>query len=138
MGWNLSHLARADLLQNRLRLSLGGERGRFLLRGYKADAFRGSQIVSAGAEYRFPLLSIWRSLGLQPAILREVHAHIFADVGAAGDALSFSNLKASIGMELRLWASFWGLGPNFRFGVAQGLDQPRFVFYFDIGLATAF
>ncbi len=189
LGWSLSHLARADLLQNRLRLSLNGElihlpernrfvkqltleardtlrlpmeaeqtlafrvavgwserekafslggaRGRFLLRGYKTEAFRGSQIVSASAEYRFPLLSIWRSLGLQPAILREVHAHAFAEVGAAGDALSFSNLKASIGMELRLWASFWGLGPNFRFGIAQGLDRPL-RFYFDIGPATAF
>lgn len=190
LGWSLSHLARADLLQNRLRLSLngelihspkenrfikqltfealdtlrlpmeaeqtlafrvaagwsererafalGGERGRFLLRGYKADAFRGSQIVSASAEYRLAVLSIWRSLGLQPAILREVHAHIFADVGAAGGALSFSNLKASIGVELRLWASFWGLGPNFRFGIAQGLDRPHFVFYFGIGPATVF
>jgi len=188
LGWSLSQLTRADLLQNRLRLSLsgelihsskgfirqltfealdtlrlpveaeqtlalrvaagwserekafalGGQRGHFLLRGYKAEALRGSQIISASAEYRFPLLSIWRSLGLQPAILREVHAHVFVDAGAAADALSLSNLKASVGVELRFWASFWGLGPNFRFGLAQGLDQPKPLYYFDIGLATAF
>lgn len=188
LGWSLSNLYRADLLQNRLRLSLsgellylpnrlirqltldalntlrlpyeadhvlafrlaagwserekafalGGERGRFLLRGYKAEAFRGSQIISASVEYRFPVLSIWQSLGLQPAILREVHTHVFVDVGAAADALTLSSFKAGVGAELRLWASFWGVGPNFRVGIAKGLDQPKPLYYFDIGLAAAF
>ncbi|MBI3460062.1 PD40 domain-containing protein [Candidatus Acetothermia bacterium] len=101
------------------RFTLGGEKGRFLLRGFK-------------------LLSIWSGWELKPVFFREVYAHLFADGGLAGETLVAKDIKLSVGAELRLVANFFGIGSNFRVGVAQGLGLKQPVFYWDIGVASAF
>ena len=118
--------------------ALGGDQGPFLLRGYSEGAFRGSHIAGASVEYRIKLLSIWRGLGLQPVFVQQLNAHLFADAGSAEEAFDLNQVKIGVGAELHLVATFWGIGPDFRIGIAQGLDREQPVFYFDMGIATAF
>lgn len=60
-----------------------------VMRGYSSGVFLGRNLISASAEYRFPLAYTYRGLGTSPFFVRRVHADLFVDAltldGAAYD-----------------------------------------------------
>ena len=71
-----------------------------LLRGFPADAFFGTSVVLANADYRLPLAYIERGVGTWPLFLRAVHVTGFVDAGRAwADRAGDSDLKLSWGAE---------------------------------------
>ena len=116
---------------------LGGDSGKFLLRGYKRAAFKGNQILAASAEYRFALFSIEQGLGYWPLFFDDLRGSLFIDAGVAAERVELTQLKASVGVELHcslVLNYFFSL--SLRVGVAQALGEKRPYIYF--GLGTAF
>jgi len=130
-GWNASEAESPAAFQ------LGGDSGKFLLRGYRRGAFKGSQILAASAEYRFNLFSIEQGLGYWPVFFDDLRGGLFIDAGFAGEGLDLTRLKASIGAELHcsLVLNYFS-SLSFRVGVAQALGEERPHIYF--GMGTAF
>ena len=122
--------------------ALGGSRGAFLVRGQPRGVATGSQIVAASAEYRFPILSIERGMGLGPLFLDDVRAALFLDAGAAGEGFNpaaplTDDLALGYGVELQMSLTT-GYFPRrlIVLGVANGVGQGQPEFYFSF--ATAF
>jgi len=122
--------------------ALGGSRGAFLVRGQPRGVATGSQIVAASAEYRFPILSIERGMGLGPLFLDDVRAALFLDAGAAGEGFNpaaplTDDLALGYGVELQVSLTT-GYFPRrlIVLGVANGVGQSQPEFYFSF--ATAF
>jgi len=92
----------------------------FPLRGYGSGAQWGDRVALASAEYRVPLATVERGVGLIPLYLGRLSANIFADAGTAwctADCASFlrveptsPDLLTSIGLE-----GFAELNIGFRF-----------------------
>ncbi|MCL6527159.1 MAG: hypothetical protein K6T57_09780 [Thermaceae bacterium] len=101
------------------------------LRGYPPGELVGSQAVAFSLQYRLPPWSLERGLGEWPLFFDDLSLSLFADAGTAGSPLSLSNLRYSLGAELRLDTTlFYALqGAYFSLGVAQGLGQPGPRFY---------
>ncbi len=104
--------------------SLGGESGRFMLRGFDSKAFKGRQALAGSLEYRFPLIPIERGLGYWPVFFDDLRGSLFIDAGVAGDMLDPTQLRIGFGAELSLSVTMgyfrrWVL----RLGVAQGLGE---------------
>ncbi|MBI3459650.1 PD40 domain-containing protein [Candidatus Acetothermia bacterium] len=114
---------------------LGGDRGRFMLRGFKRGAMAGKQIISATAEYRFPVWAIEHGLGLWPVFIDNVNGAVFFDAGTASDEkLDPSQIKMSFGAELYIQLlTGYGSSTVFRFGIAQGMGAEKPVLYFRFG-----
>ena len=116
--------------------SLGGESGRFMLRGYEPKALKGRQALSSSLEYRFPLISIERApFGYWPLFFDDLRGSFFVDAGIAGEMLDPTQLRIGFGAELNLslttgYFSRVGL----RLGVAQGLGEqsPRIYMAFSL------
>jgi hypothetical protein len=71
-----------------------------LLRGFPANAFRGSTIGLINVEYRVPIAWIERGAGTWPVFLRSLHATVFADAGHAWTATPrLRDVKTSWGIE---------------------------------------
>lgn len=130
-GWSAGEAESSTTFQ------LGGDSGRFLLRGYRRGAFKGSQILAASAEYRFALFSIEQGLGYWPLFFDDLRGGLFIDTGVAGESLDSKGLKASIGAELHgsLVLNYFS-ALSFRLGVAQALGEKRPHIY--LGMGTAF
>ena len=95
------------------------------LRGYPANAFRGSKSALAGLEYRFPVSNIEKGWDSKPVFLRRLHGAVFAEAGNAWDeAFHKSDLKRSVGAELRFdfYLAYY-LPVTLRIVVADGLDE---------------
>ena len=95
------------------RFALGGSDS---LRGYKDDQFKGYKMFSSTLEYRFP-------------IVKKIQGVVFGDSGyawAKGSDVSFSDLKSSLGVGLRVTTP---LGP-IRLDYAKGDQEGRFHFSF--------
>jgi len=77
------------------------------LRGYEDDQFKGDKMLTATAEYRFP-------------VVKKIEGVVFGDIGNAwdGEGYKLDNLKAGVGVGLRLNTPF---GPM-RLDYARG-DQ---------------
>jgi hypothetical protein len=72
-----------------------------LLRGFPANAFLGTRVALANAEYRVPLAWIERGYGTWPLFLQSLQATAFADVGNAWDERAPAGaVKTSWGAEL--------------------------------------
>lgn len=102
------------------------------LRGYPNDALGGTGYVLANVELRFPLAAPTRGRSTWPIFLRRVHGALFVDAGdafdlpgelpLAGHALALDELRAGVGVELRLEVVLgYYLRTDVRFGVARGL-----------------
>lgn len=115
---------------------LGGPYGRFALRGFKADAFRGKLALAGGLQYDFPLLDIQQGISRFSLFLSALHGRLFFDGGMAGDRLSLSQLKVGFGTELLLDATLgYFTGLTLGLGLAQGLGEKSPVFYLTTGFA---
>lgn len=123
-----------------LGFSVGGGQGQFMVRGISRGAAAGQMAFSTSLEYRFPIATIEKGLGLWPVFIDDLAGDIFVDVGYAGlepTPRYFEDLQIGIGFEARLsmnLMSYFG-GPVFRFGVAQGIGQTMPEFYISSGTA---
>lgn len=93
---------------NSEEFSVGGSNS---LRGYEEDKFEGNQMVMTSAEYRFPLGNKVQGVG-------------FVDAGQASDSLKLDEIKASVGVGLRLTTP---IGP-LRLDYGVGEEGGRFHF----------
>jgi hypothetical protein len=81
-----------------------------LLRGFRADSFRGARAATTSVEYRWPLARIERGSGTWPVFVHTLHAAVFADAAHAWNTqFRLTDVKTSIGGELsvRLVAGHW-------------------------------
>lgn len=94
------------------RFSVGGAD---TLRGYEDDQFKGNKMLTATAEYRFP-------------VVKKVQGVVFTDVGKAwqGEGYKLDDLEASIGVGLRVTTP---IGP-IRLDYAKGKQDSKFHFSF--------
>lgn len=85
------------------------------LRGYEDDEFKGSKMLAATAEYRFP-------------VAKKVQGVVFTDVGNAwnGEGYKLNDLEASAGVGLRITTP---IGP-IRLDYAQGSEGGKTHFSF--------
>jgi hypothetical protein len=99
--------------------------GAVWLRGFRADAFRGTRFILTTAEYRLPLLRVRGGLDTLPVFLQDLTFAVFSDAGlVTSDPLGqgrFDDFHASVGAELRLGTElFFSLPLRFRLGYAHG------------------
>ena len=110
--------------------AIGGDSGKFSLRGFKLGEFSGAQAFVGSLEYRFPLLSIERGMGLWPFFADDLRGTLFIDAGAAGDNLLASSAKISVGGELNFSFVLGYITPlNVRVGIVYGLGSARPIVY---------
>lgn len=85
------------------------------LRGYEDDQFKGDKMLTATAEYRFPVAS-------------KVEGVVFSDVGKAwdGEGYKLNDLKASVGVGIRITTP---IGP-IRIDYAKGAEGNKTHFGF--------
>jgi hypothetical protein len=123
--------------------------GSFVLRGYPAQAYTGSEYLLSNIEYRAPLFYPDHGLATLPIYLRRVDANAFIDYGGAFNKLDVKDIRffshgaliddpqlhCSIGLELWLGFTFgYIVDTQFRIGYAYGFSaeavhggQPYFV-----------
>jgi TolB protein len=132
---------------------LGGSAGSFIIRGQPRNVIEGSQIVSWNVEYRFPVLTIEKGLGLMPLFIDDLRGAIFVDGGTSWnqspeevDAEQIDDQlpavkslhKIGLGAELMLsyTTGFWAQR-SIRVGIAFGLGEEKSPNYY-WGFGTAF
>jgi hypothetical protein len=115
---------------------LGGNEGRFMLRGFAPGVLRGSQALAGSLEYRFSIAHIERGIGLWPLFLNWVKGSLFFDLGMAGEKIDWNRFKLGFGGELRPQIILgYGFPLELRLGIAQGLGEKKPSFYIAIGTA---
>lgn len=104
--------------------------GRFL-RGYPKETFWGDKYFLVNAEYRFPILYIYRGLGTLPLSARKLYGTVFLDTGSAWFE-TLDNIGLDVGAEISLSVRlFLAVEGRFRLGFAKGFwRQGDNVFYF--------
>ncbi|MCB9786868.1 MAG: PD40 domain-containing protein [Deltaproteobacteria bacterium] len=120
--FSIGGVPRQDILQDIIDNT---QAGAVWLRGFRADAFRGTTFLLATAEYRLPLLRLRGGLDTLPVFLRDLTFAVFSDAGLiTSDPLAdgrFDDLHTSVGAELRLGTElFFSLPLRFRLGYAHG------------------
>jgi hypothetical protein len=145
-------LVKGDALGNSLRqrtFYLGGAMGEsyltprnsriFMLRGYPDFIFSGQHVILGSAEYRFPLIRVFRGIGTLPAFLQDLSALVFGDSGNAFDNYNSNELSqfhVGVGGELRADMIFSYNTPlSLRLGYGHGLnnDEAEQRLYFELG-----
>jgi hypothetical protein len=106
--------------------TLGEYQGPFVLRGYPAFSFAGSQYHLFNAEYRFPIFNLDRGLSTMPFFLHRVSGNVFADYGGAFNELDpdrwWTQFHLGVGAELWLDLTVgYVLAANMRVGHARGV-----------------
>jgi hypothetical protein len=111
--------------------------GAFVLRGYPASSYTGSEYFLQTFEYRAPILRPDHGLSTLPIYLRRIDANLFLDWGGAfskldtGQFALFSNgalldskqLHTAVGGELWLGSTLgYGISTQFRLGYARGFS----------------
>ncbi|MEK2644264.1 hypothetical protein [Bdellovibrio sp. BCCA] len=94
----------------------------YILRGYKRGQLFGRNLVSANAEYRFPIANIYAGSGTDPLFLRRFSGAIVAD-GAAADGL-FVNDKDLVYEVVNMRRSFWSAGAELKLETTIGYVIP--------------
>lgn len=96
------------------------------LRGFATGAFAGRQFHLLNAEYRFPILDIFRGLDTLPVWASRLTGAVFVDVGDAADELEQLEPNVGVGAELRLQTTlYYGVFPaDLRLGYAYGVYGP--------------
>jgi Tol biopolymer transport system component len=117
---------------------IGSLKGEFPLRGFAKDTLKGTYGFSGTLQYDRTLFSIEQGLIFTPIFLDDLNFGLFVDAGIATEKLDQIDLKTmqlGYGAELQLSLDFaLGIPLIFKVGVAQGLGQPKYEFYWDIGL----
>jgi len=106
--------------------SLGEYQGPFVLRGYPAFSFSGSQYHLFNAEYRFPILNLDRGLSTMPFFVHRVSGNVFADYGGAFNELDLDHWtdQFHLGLGAELWLELtvgYVITASLRFGYARGI-----------------
>ncbi|MBI3659120.1 PD40 domain-containing protein [Candidatus Acetothermia bacterium] len=110
--------------------AIGGDSGKFSLRGFKRGEFSGAQAFTGSLEYRFPLLSIERGIGLWPLFFDDIRGAVFVDAGAAGDSFFAASAKISVGGELNFSFVLGYIAPlNVSVGIVYGMGSAKPIFY---------
>ena len=109
--------------------TLGEYQGPFVLRGYPAFSFSGSQYHLFNAEYRFPILNLDRGLSTLPFFVHRISGNVFADYGGAFNELDLDRWWSQfhLGVGAELWLDFtmgYVIGANVRIGHARGVADP--------------
>jgi outer membrane protein assembly factor BamA len=109
--------------------TLGEYQGPFVLRGYPAFSFSGSQYHLFNAEYRFPILNLDRGLSTLPLFVHRISGNLFADYGGAFNELDLDRWWSQfhLGVGAELWLDFtmgYVIGANVRIGHARGVADP--------------
>ena len=106
----------------------------YLLRGYQAGQFSGTQMLAANFEYRFPIANLSRGSGTTPFYIKYLTGALIAD-GIAAKGLgydiykNFQNLTLtdqifSAGLEIKLSTTIGYLLPvNFVYGLYAPLNK---------------
>ena len=109
--------------------TLGEYQGPFVLRGYPAFSFSGSQYHLFNAEYRFPILNLDRGLSTMPFFVHRVSGNVFADYGGAFNELDSDHWRDQfhLGVGAELWLELtlgYVVGASLRLGYARGIADP--------------
>lgn len=118
-----------------------------LLRGHNFAV--GNRVLTAGAEYRFPLFEVMRGWGEVPLFINQLYGVVFLDTGAMwgvdSTSLTYPTLDDTLtgaGAELRARSSLFQSVPiDLRVGFAQGLTRgaaPGGELQLNWGLGTTF
>jgi hypothetical protein len=96
--------------------------GAFVLRGYPAGAYSGSQYLLLNSEYRFPIVFVDHGVSTLPIYLRRLDGNLFIDYGGAFNNLDFHEVRflsngAFVDTHEQLHAS---VGAELWFGVTLG------------------
>lgn len=102
--------------------------GAFVLRGYPAVAFIGSQYHLANAEYRFPIAEIEHGPSTLPFFVNRVSGNLFADYGGAFDDLDRKDYKSQfhLGVGAEAWIDLtfgYVVAVDVRIGHARGVKD---------------
>lgn len=113
----------APLFKN---FSLGDYQGPFVLRGYPAFSFSGTQYHLFNFEYRFPILNLDRGVSTAPFFFHRLSGNFFADYGGAFDDLDLERWRDQfhLGVGGELWLDLtlgYVVGVNLRVGHARGI-----------------
>ncbi|MEB3196170.1 MAG: BamA/TamA family outer membrane protein [Candidatus Sericytochromatia bacterium] len=118
-----------------------------LLRGHNFAV--GNRVVSAGLEYRWPIMEVMRGWGEFPLFINQLYGVAFLDGGAfwgvdstSLDLPTLNDTLSGTGAELRArTAAFQGVPVDLRLGFAQGITRGaslRGDFQVNWGLGTTF
>lgn len=86
--------------------------GGLLMRGYDTGTFIGRNLVSATAEYRFPIAYVYRGFGTTPFFIQRVHGDVFVDALSL-DGIFFDPAERRYRSE-KLGRVFMGSGVEFK------------------------
>jgi hypothetical protein len=96
-------------------------RAEFMLRGYKSGQFYGTQMASVTAEYRLPIIDIFRGSGSDPFFVKHVTGALITD----GLTLKGSGLTENdVTNVLNFGDSFWSAGAELRLATTIGYMLP--------------
>lgn len=96
-------------------------RPEFMLRGYKSGQFFGNQLASVTAEYRMPIIDIFRGSGSDPFFVKHVTGAVVAD----GLTLKGSGLTENdVSNVINFGDSFWSAGAELRLATTIGYMLP--------------
>lgn len=79
----------------------------YILRGYLRGQLYGRNMLTVNAEYRFPVLDVYRGSGTDPFFIKRLSGAVVAD-GAAADGVlinDFTNTAEVTNMQRALWSS---------------------------------
>jgi hypothetical protein len=94
----------------------------FVMRGFPSGAFLGRNMISATAEYRFPLAYPYRGFGTNPIFLRRLHADVFVDAISL-DGLAYDRVSKAYRTE-KLGRAYFGMGGEFKFDTTTFYSIP--------------
>lgn len=119
------------------------QRGYFLNRGYYPQSFFAKRIFNLNLEYRFPIATVERGIGLLPFTLKSIHAALVSDVTTIDYNIATRRLTVedlfriyyvSAGAELRSeWVFGWYLPTQLRLGLYRGFSTGGESLYVSLG-----
>ncbi len=101
--------------------SADSARPEFMLRGYKSGQFFGTQLATVSAEYRVPILDIFRGSGSDPFFVRHVTGAIVTD-GLTVKGTGLTESQATNVLEFG--TAFWSAGAELRLATTIGFMLP--------------
>ena len=107
--------------------ALTNQDGIFLVRGYPDSSITGANTLTAGLEFRIPLLWVEHGLAQTPIFLSNINGALFSDAGLIADTIKngIKQWRAGAGAELSLDFILAHYVPiRFTAGLAFGLKQP--------------
>ena len=132
-GFSIGGIPEQDLFSAILNEQhLGGHH----LRGYPSGLMYGDRMYLLNAEYRFPLLDIFRGIETFPVWASRLTGAVFADTGAAfSDGIENGKPRVGVGAEIRLQTTLlYSFVASFRLGYACGvMSEGEHQVYFILG-----